>query len=55
MPKKWGRMTKNEKLEMLRDEVDKLTRRIEDSLQTPKKAKKSAKKAKGGGEPPFST
>jgi hypothetical protein len=53
--KKWERMTKNEKLDLLRDEVDKLTRRIEDSLPTAKKAKKSAKKKGEDGEPPFST
>jgi hypothetical protein len=49
MSKKWKRMTKNEKLDMLRDELDKLY------LPTTKKAKKAAKKGTGDEEPPFST
>jgi predicted metallopeptidase len=55
MSKKWERMTKNEKLDMLRHELDKLTRHIEGSLPTAKKAKKAAKKGEGDEEPPFST
>jgi hypothetical protein len=54
MSKKWKRMTKNEKLELLRDKFHKLTRRIEDAARSPTGARKDGKKTKED-EKPFSS
>ena len=53
MSKKWKQMTKNEKLDLLREEVDKLSRRIKDS-ETPTTTKKTGKSEKEN-EKPFSS
>lgn len=51
MSKKWKQMTKNEKLDLLRDEVDKLKRRIADAARSPTTPKMDGKKTKEDDKP----
>jgi hypothetical protein len=58
MSKKWDKMTKTQKLDLLRDEVDKLKRDLGDGEKSPpnrtKKGRKAERQAARGAQP-FST